>query len=278
MKLRVQRKNFQIVLDTYLKYSSNIGQGGFQEARSFKLNYNLIINIRLINNYFCKKHDYSTFNIDKYSISKKIIIFNHSLKILKPNISYVHHNLFISFLSLYYKYFDIIILILHLLIFFIIPHEINKQNLAYNIICLSEFENKNFLNTENQFNIKLWLEFSRKIKDLTGEDKVDMVFEHIGKETIALSLYLLRRGGRVVTCAATSGFIANIDLRYVWMEMKKLIGSHFCNPREAVESVTLLEKGYIKNSPSLIIDFNEIPKGLNLIDKRQAKGKIAIKF
>jgi crotonyl-CoA reductase len=104
------------------------------------------------------------------------------------------------------------------------------------------------------------------------------VFEHIGKETMALSLYLLRRGGRVVTCAATSGFIANIDLRYVWMEMKKLIGSHFCNPREAVESVALLEKGYIKNNPSLIIDFNEIPKGLNLIDKRQAKGKIAIKF
>jgi len=161
----------------------------------------------------------------------------------------------------------------------------NKEKLQFcknlgadKIICLSELENKNFLNTENQFNIKLWLEFSRKIKDLTGEDKVDMVFEHIGKETIALSLYLLRRGGRVVTCAATSGFIANIDLRYVWMEMKKLIGSHFCNPREAMESVTLLEKGYIKNSPSLIMDFNEIPKGLNLIDKRQAIGKIAIKF
>ena len=35
MKSMEQRKNFQIDYDIYLKYSSNIAQGGFQEARSF---------------------------------------------------------------------------------------------------------------------------------------------------------------------------------------------------------------------------------------------------
>ena len=149
---------------------------------------------------------------------------------------------------------------------------------ADKIICLADFENKNFINENNEFNMRAWLEFTRKIKDLIGEEKVDMVFEHIGKETMALSIYLLRRGGRVVTCAATSGFLSIIDIRYIWMEMKKLIGSHFCNPREALESAALVENHHIKHEPYKVFEFNDLPQGLDLIDKRESLGKIAIKF
>ena len=117
-----------------------------------------------------------------------------------------------------------------------------------------------------------------KIKKLIGSDKVDMVFEHIGKNTMALNFYLLRRGGRVVTCAATSGYLAKIDIRYIWMEMKKLIGSHFCNHEEAYNASELINQDYIKHVPSEILEFKNIPKGLDMISQRKSFGKISIRI
>jgi crotonyl-CoA reductase len=94
---------------------------------------------------------------------------------------------------------------------------------AKKIINLEKFHEKNFISLDGNLNMTMWLEFSQELKTLTGEKKVDLVFEHIGKETMALSIYVLKRGGKVVTCAATSGYLSTIDLRYLWMEMKKLI-------------------------------------------------------
>jgi crotonyl-CoA reductase len=148
---------------------------------------------------------------------------------------------------------------------------------AEHVICLENLDNKDFL-INNDFNMKLWMEFSLKLKSLIGTDKVDMVFEHIGKDTMALSIYLLRRGGRVVTCAATSGFFANIDIRYIWMEMKKIIGSHFCNLQEAKEANELISNNIVKHVPSKIIEFKSIPDYLDKIDKRSSLGKIAVKI
>ena len=118
---------------------------------------------------------------------------------------------------------------------------------------------------------------SQKLKKLTGEDKVDMVFEHIGRDTMALSFYLLRRGGRVVTCAATSGYLAKIDIRYIWMEMKQLIGSHFCNQNEAIAASNLIASGDVLHQPSTTLEFEDLPKGLDMISKRSSLGKISIK-
>lgn len=143
------------------------------------------------------------------------------------------------------------------------------------IIILEELENKEFMIDQN-FNMKMWLEFSRKIKKFTGNDKVDMVFEHIGKSTMALSIYLLRRGGRVVTCAASSGYEAKIDIRYVWMEMKKIIGSHFCNINEANLANELVADGIVKHLPSKIVEFKSLPKSLDKILLRKSLGKISI--
>lgn len=153
-----------------------------------------------------------------------------------------------------------------------------KKFCAEHIICLEDLENKTFFDKENNFNNKMWYEFSKNIKKIVGKDKVDMVFEHIGRDTMALSFYLLRRGGRVVTCAATSGYLAQIDIRYIWMEMKKLIGSHFCNQNEASAASDLIASGDIVHNPSKILDFKDLPMGLDMISKRSSLGKIAIKI
>lgn len=149
---------------------------------------------------------------------------------------------------------------------------------AKKIINLEKFYEKNFLSLDGNLNMTMWLEFSQELKILTGEKKVDLVFEHIGKETMALSIYVLKRGGKVVTCAATSGYLSTIDLRYLWMEMKKLIGSHFCNPTEAREATQLIANEKIFFEPSKTLEFEKLIEGVAEIKNRKSLGKIAIKI
>ena len=51
---------------------------------------------------------------------------------------------------------------------------------------------------------KEWKRFGAKIRELTGGDDPDIVFEHPGRETFGASVYVARKGGTIVTCASTS--------------------------------------------------------------------------
>ena len=89
-----------------------------------------------------------------------------------------------------------------------------------------------------------WRRLGKDIRDLVGEDP-DIVFEHPGRSTFAASMYVAKRGGTVVTCAATSGFMMEFDNRHFWMRLKRLVGSHFANYKEAWEANRLISKGMI---------------------------------
>ena len=52
-----------------------------------------------------------------------------------------------------------------------------------------------------------------------------------------------KRGGMIITCAATSGFMIEYDNRYLWMNLKTLKGCHFANYREAWEANRLICRG-----------------------------------
>ena len=92
---------------------------------------------------------------------------------------------------------------------------------------------------------KEWRRFGSDIRELTGGEDVDIVFEHPGRETFGASVYAARKGGTIVTCASTSGYLHEYDNRYLWMNLKRIIGSHFANYRESWEANRLIAKGMI---------------------------------
>ena len=92
---------------------------------------------------------------------------------------------------------------------------------------------------------KEWKRFGSRIRELTGGEDVDVVFEHPGRETFGASVYVTRKGGTIVTCASTSGYLHEYDNRYLWMSLKRIVGSHFANYREAWEANRLIVKGRI---------------------------------
>ena len=90
-----------------------------------------------------------------------------------------------------------------------------------------------------------WRRFGGRIRELTGGRDVDIVFEHPGRETFGASVYVAKRGGTIVTCASTSGFQHSYDNRYLWMNLKRIVGSHFANYSEAWAANDLIARGLI---------------------------------
>jgi NADPH:quinone reductase-like Zn-dependent oxidoreductase len=72
----------------------------------------------------------------------------------------------------------------------------------------------------------------RSVRRLTDGRMVDVVFEHVGPAVIGEALKCLRRSGRLVTCGATSGPVAEIDLRYVFDRQLRILGARMGNLAE----------------------------------------------
>jgi crotonyl-CoA reductase len=123
---------------------------------------------------------------------------------------------------------------------------------------------------------KEWQRLGKKIRDLTGGDDADIVFEHPGRETFGASVYVARKGGTIVTCASTSGFMHEYDNRYLWMNLKRIIGSHFANYREAWEANRLIQRARIH--PTLSKSYAMADVGLAALDVHQNRhqGKVGV--
>ena len=122
-------------------------------------------------------------------------------------------------------------------------------------------------------NLVNWGKAKRSFNRL-GIPPIDVVFEHVGRETLGFSVYILKRGGRVVTCAASSGYNVSLDLRYLWMELKSIIGSHFANNYEAHSALELIKSGKIKPVVDSVNPIENIKEKIDEMYKGNAIGKI----
>lgn len=120
-----------------------------------------------------------------------------------------------------------------------------------------------------------WRRLGKDIRGLVGEDP-DIVFEHPGRSTFGASMYVTKRGGTVVTCAATSGFMMEFDNRHFWMRLKRLIGSHFANYREAYEANRLIAKGMIHPVLSQVFPLEEVGEAAYQVHHNMHEGKIGV--
>jgi crotonyl-CoA reductase len=124
---------------------------------------------------------------------------------------------------------------------------------------------------------KEWQRFGRRIRELTGGDDVDIVFEHPGRETFGASVYVARRGGTIVTCASTSGYMHQYDNRYLWMNLKRIIGSHFANYREAWEANRLLMRGRIHPTLSRSYPLEDVGQAAFDVHGNLHQGKVGVR-
>nr|WP_078891953.1 crotonyl-CoA carboxylase/reductase [Streptomyces sp. NRRL S-350] len=121
-----------------------------------------------------------------------------------------------------------------------------------------------------------WKRFGKRIRELTGGEDVDIVFEHPGRETFGASVYVTRKGGTIVTCASTSGYRHEYDNRYLWMSLKRIVGSHFANYREAWEANRLVAKGRIHPTLSKVYRLEETGQAAYDVHRNLHQGKVGV--
>lgn len=137
-------------------------------------------------------------------------------------------------------------------------------------------ENYTFWKDENTQDPKEWQRFGARIRELTGGEDPDIVFEHPGRETFGASVYVARRGGTIVTCASTSGYMHQYDNRYLWMNLKRIVSSHFANYREAWEANRLIAKGMIHPTLSKTYRLEETGQAAYDVHQNRHQGKIGV--
>jgi len=120
-----------------------------------------------------------------------------------------------------------------------------------------------------------WRRLGKDIRGLIGEDP-QYVFEHPGRQTMGASVFVCARGGTVVTCAATSGYMIEYDNRHLWMKLKSIKSSHFANYREAWDANRLIAKGMIQPILSKVFPLEGTGEAAWNVHKNLHEGKMGV--
>ncbi len=118
--------------------------------------------------------------------------------------------------------------------------------------------------------------FEGVVRKLTKKKGVDVVFEHVGADTWAGSMFCLKRGGRLVTCGSTTGISTSINLYQLFQQQLRLIGSFGCNLRNIRESLDKMADGIANPVIDTKISLDEIGVGLERLESRKVFGKIVV--
>ncbi len=136
-------------------------------------------------------------------------------------------------------------------------------------------EDYKFWKSDTEQDPKEWLRLGKKIRELVGRD-VDIVFEHPGRSTMGASVFVARRGGLIITCAATSGYMIEYDNRYLWMNLKTLKGCHFSNYREATAANRLVCEAKIHPTLSKVFPLEGAGDAAYDVHKNLSEGKLGV--
>ena len=132
-----------------------------------------------------------------------------------------------------------------------------------------------FWSDEHTQDEREWRRLGGDIRALVGEDP-DIVFEHPGRSTMGASVFAAKRGGTIVTCAATSGYMVEFDNRHFWMKLKKLIASHFANYAEAYAANRLVCMGKVQPILSAVHPMADVGLAARSVHRNEHEGKIGV--
>ena len=118
---------------------------------------------------------------------------------------------------------------------------------------------------------------ARRVMEMTGGEGVDMVIDSVVEASWGESLRSLRRGGRLVTCGATSGPSATINLMQLFQQQYRITGSFGCRIENIRQSLDKMAAG-MKPVIDSVFPLEDFEKGLARLEGRQVFGKVVVTF
>ena len=115
-----------------------------------------------------------------------------------------------------------------------------------------------------------------RVGEITDRWGVDIVFEHVGEATWNSSLRSLAKGGRLVTCGATTGPKGAVDMRHLFSKHQSVMGSTMGDAAAFTELLALLKEGRLKPVLDKTFPMSEIGEAHRYLESRQQLGKVVL--
>jgi NADPH:quinone reductase-like Zn-dependent oxidoreductase len=116
-----------------------------------------------------------------------------------------------------------------------------------------------------------------EVRRITSKRGVDVVFEHVGIATWDESIASLAPGGRLVTCGATTGYDAKIDLRFLFSRQLSLLGSYMGTKPELLTVMKLVAAGRLKPVVDRVFPLAEAAAAHAYLESSAQFGKVVLK-
>lgn len=117
-----------------------------------------------------------------------------------------------------------------------------------------------------------------RVKEITAGEGVDVVIEHPGKATWDESIRSLKKGGTLVTCGATTGYLVNLDLRFLFSKQYNILGSTM-GSKSALQAVTdLMEEGEFSPVINQMFPAEDVVEAHRYMESGGHIGKVVLTF
>jgi len=115
-----------------------------------------------------------------------------------------------------------------------------------------------------------------RIKEITNGTGVDVVFEHVGEATWNTSLRCMNKGGRLVTCGATTGPEVKLEIRHLFFKQQSIMGSTMGNADAFKNVYKMVENGSLKPTIDKIYKFEDAALAHEYLENDHNFGKVIL--
>ena len=119
-------------------------------------------------------------------------------------------------------------------------------------------------------------DWTKEVRSITNKRGVDIVFEHVGEKTISDSIRCLAKGGKVVTCGATTGPKLEANLQMIFFKSLSILGSTMGSRDELYRLVDLVGRGLLHPVIDRVLPLEDVAKAHDAMAKREQFGKIIL--
>ncbi|MDG5776233.1 zinc-binding dehydrogenase [Haloarculaceae archaeon H-GB2-1] len=119
-------------------------------------------------------------------------------------------------------------------------------------------------------------DFAARIRELTDKRGVDVVVDHVGAATWQQSIESLAKGGRLVTCGATTGPNPETDINRIFWNQLSVIGSTMATPGEVDDVLELVWDGTFEPRIRAVLPMSETDRAHGLLEDREGFGKVVV--
>ena len=118
--------------------------------------------------------------------------------------------------------------------------------------------------------------WEKKLRNIC--ERIDIIFDHTGKDFWENIIKIVSWGGKIITCGATSGYSVTTDLRQIFFRQIQIIGSTMGGRKHLLKGLDLVQRGFIKPIVGKVMSIDKIQNAHKLIEQRKIFGKIVLKI